>query len=75
MLALVYLGVYHRCMEQIRTTGGHYHDPSGKYDYCDDPACNQFGAYESCGCLTNKAGAHRVGCPDYPEGVRGDAAR
>ena len=18
---------------------GHYHDPSGRYDYCDDPAC------------------------------------
>ena len=25
----------------------------------------------SCGCLINDAGAHRVGCPDYPEGIRG----
>lgn len=24
-----------------------------------------------CGRLINDAGAHRVGCPDYPEGVRG----
>ena len=24
-----------------------------------------------CGCLINDAGAHRVGCPDHPEGVRG----
>jgi hypothetical protein len=24
-----------------------------------------------CGCLDNEAGAHRVGCPDHPEGVRG----
>ena len=24
-----------------------------------------------CGCLRNDAGAHRVGCPDYPEGRRG----
>jgi hypothetical protein len=26
-----------------------------------------------CGCLSNDGGAHRVGCPDYPEGVRGSA--
>lgn len=25
-----------------------------------------------CGCLINEAGAHRVGCPEHPEGVRGD---
>lgn len=25
----------------------------------------------TCGCLINDAGAHRVGCPDHPEGVRG----
>jgi hypothetical protein len=25
-----------------------------------------------CGCLVNDGGAHRVGCPDHPEGVRGD---
>lgn len=25
-----------------------------------------------CGCLRNDGGAHRVGCPDHPEGVRGD---
>lgn len=25
-----------------------------------------------CGCLVNDAGDHRVGCPEYPEGVRGD---
>ena len=24
-----------------------------------------------CGCLANRADAHRVGCPDNPEGVRG----
>lgn len=24
-----------------------------------------------CGCLKNSAGAHRAGCPDHPEGVRG----
>lgn len=24
-----------------------------------------------CGCLVNDGGAHRVGCPDHPEGVRG----
>jgi hypothetical protein len=24
-----------------------------------------------CGCLRNDAGAHRAGCPDHPEGVRG----
>jgi hypothetical protein len=24
-----------------------------------------------CGCLINEAGAHRVGCPDHPQGVRG----
>lgn len=24
-----------------------------------------------CGCLINDAGAHRAGCPDHPEGVRG----
>jgi hypothetical protein len=23
-----------------------------------------------CGCLDNSAGAHRVGCPEHPEGVR-----
>jgi hypothetical protein len=23
-----------------------------------------------CGCLKNEAGAHRVGCPDHPQGVR-----
>jgi hypothetical protein len=23
-----------------------------------------------CGCLENKVGAHRVGCPDYPQGRR-----
>lgn len=26
-----------------------------------------------CGCLPNDAGAHRVGCPDHPEGVHGNA--
>lgn len=26
--------------------------------------------WASCGCLQNDAGAHRVGCPDFPEGVR-----
>lgn len=25
----------------------------------------------ACGCLINDGGAHRVGCPDHPEGVRG----
>jgi hypothetical protein len=25
----------------------------------------------TCGCLDNDAGAHRVGCPDHPEGIRG----
>lgn len=25
----------------------------------------------SCSCLRNDAGAHRVGCPDHPEGIRG----
>lgn len=25
----------------------------------------------ACGCLINEAGAHRVGCPDHPNGVRG----
>jgi hypothetical protein len=24
----------------------------------------------ACGCLQNEGGAHRVGCPDHPEGVR-----
>ena len=24
-----------------------------------------------CGCLITDAGAHRVGCPEHPEGVRG----
>jgi hypothetical protein len=24
----------------------------------------------TCGCLKNKGGAHRVGCPDHPEGVQ-----
>lgn len=24
-----------------------------------------------CGCLVNDAGAHRVGCPDFPEGRHG----
>lgn len=24
-----------------------------------------------CGCLRNEAGAHRVGCRDFPNGVRG----
>lgn len=28
--------------------------------------------YFTCGCLNNEAGAHRVGCPDHPEGVPGD---
>jgi len=26
--------------------------------------------YEQCGCLKNEGGAHRVGCPDHPEGVK-----
>lgn len=26
--------------------------------------------YERCGCLKNEGGAHRVGCPDHPEGVK-----
>lgn len=26
--------------------------------------------YEPCGCLSTRGGAHRVGCPDFPEGVR-----
>ena len=25
-----------------------------------------------CGCLINDGGAHRVGCPSHPEGVKGD---
>lgn len=25
-----------------------------------------------CGCLVNGGGAHRVGCPVFPEGIRGD---
>lgn len=25
-----------------------------------------------CGCLINDGGAHRVGCPNHPEGVKGD---
>ncbi len=25
---------------------------------------------DACGCLRNEAGAHRVGCPDFPQGVR-----
>lgn len=25
----------------------------------------------ACGCLVNDGDAHRVGCPDHPEGVRG----
>lgn len=29
------------------------------------------GTWESCGCLRNEAGAHRVGCPDHPEGIPG----
>lgn len=24
-----------------KVTTGHYHDPAGKYDYCDDPACDR----------------------------------
>jgi hypothetical protein len=24
-----------------------------------------------CGCLINDGGAHRVGCPEHPEGVKG----
>lgn len=27
--------------------------------------------YQTCGCLKNRSAAHRVGCPDFPEGVRG----
>lgn len=26
---------------------------------------------QACGCLKNEAGAHRVRCPVFPEGVRG----
>lgn len=26
--------------------------------------------YQPCGCLTNDADAHRVGCPTHPEGKR-----
>lgn len=42
--------------------------------YC--PSCwDCFGVLPAhlwpCGCLINEAGAHRVGCPDHPEGVRG----
>lgn len=25
-----------------------------------------------CGCLRNDGDAHRVGCPEYPEGKRGE---
>lgn len=28
--------------------------------------------YFTCGCLRNDAGAHRVGCPDHPEGIPGN---
>jgi hypothetical protein len=31
--------------------------------------------YWPCGCLINKGGAHRVGCPNYPEGIRADTVR
>ncbi len=50
------------------------HDPFVKRE----PGCQFCAAYQHprhahlwpCGCLINSAGAHRVGCPDYPEGVR-----
>lgn len=29
-------------------------------------------SWYGCGCLTNSDNAHRVGCPDYPEGKRDD---
>jgi hypothetical protein len=27
------------CADKPAAPAGHYHDPSGKYDYCRDPAC------------------------------------
>ena len=27
---------------------GHYHDPAGRYDYCDDPACPRSGCCNDC---------------------------
>lgn len=41
------------------------HEPAHKIGGCH--AC----VYLKCGCLSNNADAHRVGCPDYPEGRRG----
>jgi len=35
-------------------------------------AGNQPGHLWLCGCLINDAGAHRVGCPEYPQGRRGE---
>lgn len=46
-------------------------------DDCDCRNCRRQRAKRTpthlwtCGCLCNDAGAHRVGCPDHPEGVRG----
>jgi len=34
---------------------------------CSEHTCHLW----PCGCLPNEAGAHRVGCPDHPEGDRG----
>jgi hypothetical protein len=36
----------------------------------EDPAKAPRSYLWPCGCLVNDAGAHRVGCPEHPEGVR-----
>jgi hypothetical protein len=37
----------------------------------DPPLAPMLASRFACGCLRNSADAHRVGCPDHPEGVRG----
>lgn len=52
--------------EAALTANGLRVDHRGNHLYVHQPS-----HLEPCGCLANDAGAHRVGCPDHPEGVRG----
>ncbi len=43
----------------------------GDVAYCLEPGCGKTSAADhlaACGCLINRADAHRVGCPEFPEG-------
>jgi hypothetical protein len=57
----------------IRDANGDEHTVTVMRSPTPEPIRQALEAYLwRCGCLVNDGGAHRVGCPEHREGVKGD---